>query len=75
MKFVIEKNGTITNFEILKDIGYGCADEIIRVLKKTQARWSSAILNKKHVRSYYTLRVNFKIPFNQSKPYIQDANN
>ncbi|QII70504.1 energy transducer TonB [Apibacter sp. B3706] len=75
VKFVIEKNGTITNFEILKDIGYGCADEIIRVLKKTQARWNSAILNKKHVRSYYTLRVNFKIPSNQSKPYIQDAHN
>ncbi|CVK16597.1 protein TonB [Apibacter mensalis] len=75
VKFIIEKNGTITNFEILKDIGYQCADEIIRVLKKTQARWNSAKINKKRVRSYYILQVNFKIPSDQSKPYIQDDNN
>jgi periplasmic protein TonB len=64
VKFIIEKNGTITNFEILKDIGYECANEIIRVLKKTQSKWNSAKINKKRVRSYYILRVMFKIPSN-----------
>lgn len=61
VKFVIEKDGTISNFKILKDIGYGCGEEIIRILNETQTKWNSAKINNKNVRSYYTLRVKFKI--------------
>ncbi|MDR2121824.1 MAG: energy transducer TonB [Flavobacteriaceae bacterium] len=75
VKFVVENNGTINNFEILKDIGAGCADEIIRVLQKTQARWNPAKINRKRVRSYYILSVNFRIPSDDSQPYIQDETN
>ena len=74
VKFVIEKDGTISNFEILKDVGYGCGEEIIRVLKKTQAKWNSAKIDNKRVRSYYILRVKFKI-HKDHKLYIKDANN
>ncbi|MDR1877778.1 MAG: energy transducer TonB [Flavobacteriaceae bacterium] len=75
IKFVVEDNGTISNFETLKDIGAGCADEIIRVLQKTQSRWNSAKINRKRVRSYYILSVNFRIPSDDSQPYIQEEAN
>ncbi len=75
VKFVVEDNGTISNFVTLKDIGAGCADEIIRVLQKTQAKWNPAKIDKKRVRSNYVLRVIFKIPSDNSNPYIQEASN
>ncbi len=74
VKFVVEDNGTISNFSILKDIGAGCADEIIRALQKTQARWNSAKIDNKRVRSTYVLNVTFKIPSDNSRPYIEGSN-
>lgn len=75
IKFVVEDDGSISNFAILRDIGGGCADEIIRVLQKTQGRWNSAKIKRKRVRSYYFLSVIFKIPTDNSKPYLQSGGN
>lgn len=60
VKFVIEKNGTISNFEIIKDIGYGCSDIVIRALEKTQARWNPAKINNIPVRSYSIFQTEFR---------------
>lgn len=75
IKFVVEDDGSLSNFSILRDIGGGCADEIIRVLQKTQGRWNSAKIKRKRVRSYYLLSVIFKIPADNSKPYLQSGGN
>ena len=61
-KFIIEKDGTLSNIVIEKDPGYGVAEESIRVLRKSP-NWIPAILNGKVVRSYKIQN----ITFNQQK--------
>ena len=34
VSFVVEKDGSITDIKVLKDIGYGTGEEAIRILKK-----------------------------------------
>ncbi|RZL55341.1 MAG: energy transducer TonB, partial [Pedobacter sp.] len=40
--FVVKKYGGLKNIEIIRDIGYGCAEEVIRVLKTTEKKWNPA---------------------------------
>ena len=40
LSFVIEKDGTLTNIEVLRGIGSGCDEESVRVLKLSP-KWSS----------------------------------
>lgn len=39
VKFIVEKDGTITNAEILRSIGHGCDEEALRLIK-TMPKWS-----------------------------------
>lgn len=34
VKFIIEKHGSVNNFELVHDIGHGCGAEVLRILKK-----------------------------------------
>ena len=58
--FVIEKDGSITNIKILRDIGYGCGEEAVRVLKM-MPKW---IPGKDHLgnirRTQYNMPINFE---------------
>lgn len=56
--FTVKKNGGFKDIEIIRDIGYGCADEVIRVLKKTESKWSAA-----NEITPVEKRVIFEIPF------------
>ncbi|MGN7786994.1 energy transducer TonB [Niabella sp. 22666] len=49
--FVINTDGTLSNFSKLTDMGYGMEEETIRIIKKS-GRWIPALLNEKAVRSY-----------------------
>lgn len=59
VKFTIELDGSISNITILRKLGYGCDEEVIRVLKR-MPKWSPAQLNGKNVRSYFTMPVSFR---------------
>lgn len=54
--FVIETDGSISDIKVLKDVGYGSREEIIRVLKKS-GKWIPAALNGQTVRCYYQLPI------------------
>lgn len=54
--FVVEKDGTLTDIKVIRDIGYGTGKEAIRVLKKSP-RWSPGIQNGKPVRVLYSLPI------------------
>ena len=56
--FVVKKYGGLKNIEIIRDIGYGCAQEVIRVLKNTEKKWNPA-----SNMSLVDQRVVFQIPF------------
>ena len=58
--FVIDKGGAITNIQIIRDIGYGCGDEVRRILMLLP-RWKPGIANGHPVKVRYTLPVRFKL--------------
>lgn len=60
VKFVIEKNGALTNIEIVNKLGYGCDEEVIRVLKR-MPKWAPAMLKGEPVRSQFTMPVSFRL--------------
>lgn len=59
VKFTVELDGSISNIQIVRKLGYGCDEEVVRVLKR-MPKWSPAKLNGKNVRSYYTMPVSFR---------------
>lgn len=54
--FIIEKDGSLSDIKILRDIGYGTGAEAIRVLK-TSPKWTPGIQNNKQVRVLYSLPI------------------
>ncbi|GIZ09158.1 energy transducer TonB [Flavobacterium sp. UMI-01] len=54
--FVVEKDGSLTDIKVLRDIGYGTGAEAIRVLKKSP-RWNPGVQNGKPVRVLYSLPI------------------
>jgi protein TonB len=54
--FVIEKDGSLTNIKVLKDIGYGTGKEAIRVLELSP-KWIPGEQNGKKVRCTYSLPI------------------
>lgn len=56
VEFVIEKNGSITNFVVVQDIGYGTSEEITKIFK-TCPDWQAGIKDRKVVRSLFRLPI------------------
>lgn len=56
--FIIEKDGSITNIEILRTLGGGCAEEVIRLVKM-MPQWIPGKHHGEIVRVRYTLH--FKV--------------
>ncbi|MET3018227.1 energy transducer TonB [Flavobacterium hydatis] len=54
--FIIEKDGSLSDIKILRDIGYGTSAEAIRVLK-ISPKWSPGKLKNKEVRVLYSLPI------------------
>lgn len=61
LSFVVEKDGTITDIKILRDIGSGCGAEAVRVVKM-MPKWKPGMMQGKPVRVQFALPINFVIP-------------
>jgi len=59
MEFMVEKDGALSEFKVVKDLGYGVGDEAIRVLKLSP-KWIPASENGKPVRVSYSLPILLK---------------
>ncbi|WP_338408478.1 energy transducer TonB [uncultured Flavobacterium sp.] len=57
--FVVEKDGSLTDIKVLRDIGYGTGKEAIRVLKSSP-RWSPGEQNGKKVRCTFSLPISIQ---------------
>lgn len=57
--FVVEKDGSLTDIEVLSDAGYGTGTEVIRVLKKCP-NWNPGKLNDEDVRVFYSATIPIK---------------
>jgi protein TonB len=54
--FIIEKDGSLNDIKILRDIGYGTGEETIRVLKLCP-KWNPGKLKDKEVRVLYAMPI------------------
>lgn len=59
VSFVVEKDGSLTDIKVLRDIGYGTGKEAIRVLNKCP-RWTPGEQNGKKVRCTYSLPISIQ---------------
>ena len=57
--FVVEKDGSLTDIKVLRDIGYGTGKEAIRVLKATP-RWNPGEQNGKRVRCTFSVPISLQ---------------
>jgi protein TonB len=60
IKFVVEKDGSITAPEIVRDIGAGCGDEALRVVK-LMPKWQPGKQRGRAVRVQFNLPVKYKL--------------
>ena len=54
--FVVEKDGSLTDIKVVRDIGFGTGKEAIRVLQKCP-KWNPGEQNGKKVRVLYSLPI------------------
>lgn len=60
VKFVVEKDGSISNVKAVRKIGGGCDEEAVRVVKR-MPRWKPGKQSGKPVRTEFTLPIQFKL--------------
>ncbi len=60
MQFVVEKDGSVSNAEVIRGIGYGCDEEALRVLRAMPA-WKPGQQGGMPVRVRYSLPIRFKL--------------
>lgn len=60
VSFIVEKDGTISNATVLRDIGGGCGREALRVVE-SMPKWISAEINGEKTRTQIKLPVSFSL--------------
>lgn len=61
VKFVVEKDGSLSNITIARGRTESLDKEAIRIIS-SMPKWSPAEISGRPVRSYVTTKVNFKLP-------------
>lgn len=60
LKFVIEKDGSITNVQVVRGIGAGCDEEAVKVAK-SMPRWQPAKQRGRPVRVWFNMPIKFTL--------------
>lgn len=60
ISFVVEKDGSVSNVQLLRGIGAGCDEEALRVIAKSP-KWKPGIQNGRTVRVRYNMPISFAI--------------
>ena len=60
VSFIVEKDGSLSNIKVLRDIGGGCGEEAIRVMK-LMPKWTPAKVGNKLVRQQYYMPIEFRL--------------
>jgi TonB family protein len=61
IEFMVESDGTLSNFNILNGIGYGCDEELIRLVKEGP-KWLPTKYNNVSVQDKAKVRLKFEMP-------------
>jgi len=65
MSFVVEKDGSLSNFTVERGAGYGMDEEATRVLKLAKA-WKPGLQNGRPVRVKFVIPINFQFSDNSN---------
>lgn len=60
LKFVVEKDGSLSSIEVLRDMGYGTGKEAVRLLQKAK-KWNPGIQNGRPVRVTFSLPIRLSL--------------
>ena len=58
--FIVEPDGSLSDFKVLRGIGYGCDEEALRLVK-SMPKWKPGMQRGKAVRVQYLVPVNFRL--------------
>ena len=58
--FIVEPDGSLSNFKVLRGIGYGCDEEALRVAQ-SMPKWNPGMQRGKAVRVSYLISVIFQL--------------
>ena len=58
--FIVEPDGSLSDFKVLRGIGHGCDEEALRVVK-SMPKWQPGMHRGKAVRVQYLVPVNFRL--------------
>jgi protein TonB len=60
VSFIVDKDGTIRNVELIKGIGFGCDEEVVRVVK-LMPKWKPGTQSGKPVIVKFRFPINFTL--------------
>jgi len=63
VSFVVEKDGHLSSFEVIKDMGYGTGTAAVTLLKRAK-KWNPGIQNGRPVRVAFTLPIRLSVTQN-----------
>ena len=61
LRFVVEADGSLSGFRVLRSLGYGCDEEALRVARQ-MPRFRPGKQGGVNVPVYYTVPIRFEIP-------------
>ena len=61
ISFILEKNGTLSNIEVVKGLGFGLDEESIKALKSVPNNWIPFILDGKPAAIKFRIPIKFKL--------------
>ncbi|MGK0387581.1 MAG: protein TonB [Maribacter sp.] len=61
IRFVVEKDGTVSNIEVLRDLGFGLGDEAKKVIQKMPKWERVGRQNGRDVKVYFTMPIKFQL--------------
>ena len=67
LSFIVEKDGSMTNINVVRDPGYGLGDEAVRVLKLIPEKWKPGYQSGEAVRCSYNLPMTINLPGSNKK--------
>jgi TonB family protein len=62
VNFVVNSDGSLSNFVIQNSVGGGCDEEVLRVIR-LMPKWIPGVKNGKKVAAYYTLPMKFSLDY------------
>jgi TonB family protein len=61
VQFVVDIDGTLRDYKVLKSIGFGCDEESVRVLQLSSGNWKPGKLRGRAYRSRFTIPINYQL--------------